>query len=115
MKIQHLAVIFIIIILPISLVLSLYTGNLIKVSNKESSYDALLLNSTYDAIRAYQMNTLNNNYAGVSDSKVRDINASTNSFFNSLAIGLSSSGYGKDELKTYVPAMLYTLYDGYYV
>ncbi len=115
MKIQHLAVIFVIIILPISLVLSIYTGNLIKVSNKQSSYDTLLLNSTYDAVRAYQMNTLNNNYTGVNESKIRDINASVNSFFNSLATGLSSSGYSKDDLRTYVPAMIYTLYDGYYV
>ncbi len=115
MKIQHLAVIFIIIVLPISLVLSVYTGNMVKVSNKQASYDALLLDSTYDAIRAYQMNTLNNHYSSESNSKIRDINASINSFFNSLATGLSGSGYTKTDLNTYVPSLLYTLYDGYYV
>ncbi len=115
MKIQNLAVIFVIIILPISIVLSTYTGKLISVVKAQSNYDQLLLNSTYDAIRAYQMNTLNDDYDQVANAKVRDINASINSFFNSLAAGMSWGGYTKRELIDYVPAMLYTLYDGYYV
>lgn len=115
MKLQNLAVIFIVIILPIALILSVYTSNLIDVTNKQSEYNALLLNSTYDAVRAYQINTLNNSYDSVNNSKVRDINASINSFFNSMAIGLSSSGLTKHELNDYIPALLYTLYDGYYV
>ena len=115
MKLQNLAVIFIVIILPISLILSVYTGNLITVANKQADYDSTLLNSTYDSVRAYQMNTLNNNYESATNSKVRDINASINSFFNSLGTGFASSGLGKQELKDYVPAILYTLYDGYYV
>ena len=115
MKLQNFAVVFIIIILPIALVLSVYTGNLIDVANKQAEYDSILLNSTYDSVRAYQLNTLNNNYESATNSKVRDINASINSFFNSLSAGLSSSGLGKEQLTDYVPAMLYTLYDGYYV
>lgn len=115
MKLQHLAVIFIIIILPISMVISTYVNNLIGVAKKDSDYDAILLNSTYDAVRAYQINTLNNDYASVTASRVRDLNASINSFFNSLATGISSSAYSKNELNSYIPAMLYTLYDGYYV
>ena len=115
MKIQNYSVIFIVIIMPIALILSIYTGNLIDVANKQSQYDALLLGATYDAVRAYQMNTLNNSYDSESNSKVRDINASINSFFNSLAAGMSQSGLTKNELTDYVPAMLYTLYDGYYV
>ena len=115
MKLQNFAVVFIIIVLPISLVLSVYTGNLITVANKQADYDSTLLNSTYDSVRAYQMNTLHNSYESATNSKVRDINAAINSFFNSLAAGFSSSGLGKQELKEYIPAMLYTLYDGYYV
>ena len=115
MKLQNFAVIFIVIILPIALVVSEYTGNLITVANKQAEFDSTLLNSTYDSVRAYQMNTLNNNYESATNSKVRDINASINSFFNSLSTGLSSSRLGKQELKDYIPALLYTLYDGYYV
>ncbi len=114
-KIQNFAVVFIVIIMPIALVLSVYTGNLIDVANRQASYDSILLNSTFDAVRAYQMNTINNDYEAVTNSKVRDINSSINSFFNSLAFGLSSSGLTKTELTDYIPALLYTLYDGYYV
>ncbi|MBR3133848.1 MAG: hypothetical protein IKG56_00110 [Clostridia bacterium] len=115
MKLQHLAVIFIIIILPISMVISTYVNNLIDVSNKEAQYNTVLMNSTYDAVRAYQINTLNNTFASVNASRVRDIQASVNSFFNSLASGLSTGGYSKTELQAYVPAILFTLYDGFYV
>ena len=115
MKLQQLSVIFIIIILPIAIVLDTYVNNLIDVSNKQKNYNTILYNSTYDAVRAYQMNTLNNSFASVNTSRDRDINATVNSFFNSLASGFSSSGYTKNELKDYIPAMLFTLYDGYYV
>ena len=114
MKLQHLAVIFILIIMPISMVISTYVNNLIDVSNKEAQYDTVLMNSTYDAVRAYQINTLHNSFASVNSSKVRDINASVNSFFNSLATGLSSKGYSKNDLEHYVPSILITLYDGFY-
>ena len=115
MKLQQLSVIFIIIILPIAMVLNTYVNNLIDVSNKQKNYDTILYNSTYDSIRAYQMNTLNNSFSSVNTSRERDINATINSFFNSLASGFSSSGYTKNDLKDYIPAMLFTLYDGYYV
>jgi len=115
MKLQHLAVIFVIIIVPIALVLSTYTDGLIKVINNEAHYDTVLTNATYDAIRAYQMNTLHNSFASVNNSRERDINASVNSFFNSLSLGLDKSGYTKTELNEYIPSMLFTLYDGYYV
>ena len=115
MKLQQLSVIFIIIILPIAMVLDTYVNNLIDVSNKEKNYNTTLYNSTYDSVRAYQMNTLNNSFASVNSSRERDINASVNSFFNSLASGFSSSGYTKNDLKDYIPALLFTLYDGFYV
>lgn len=115
MKIQHLAVIFVIIILPIVLVLSTYMENMIKVSNKERMYDSALYNATYDAVRSYQMNTLNNSFANVNTSRYRDVKATANSFFNSLKTGLSQSGYSKGDLNQYIPAILFTLYDGFYV
>ena len=115
MKLEQLSVIFIIIILPIAIVLDTYVNNLIDVSNKQKNYNTILYNSTYDAVRAYQMNTLNNSFASVNTSRDRDINATVNSFFNSLASGFSSSGYTKNDLKDYIPAILFTLYDGYYV
>ena len=115
MKLQQLAVIFVIIVLPISLVLAMYTDNNIDVLKTQAEYNDILLTATNDAVKAYQMNTLRNGYSTVNDSKIRDISASVNSFFNSLASGMGSSAYKKEDLEPYIPALLYTLYDGYYL
>ena len=115
MKIQQLAVIFVIIVVPISLVLSMYTTNNTEVLKTQAEYNSVLLNATNDAVNAYQMNTLRNGYSTINDSKIRDISAAVNSFFNSLASGLGSSGYRKEDLEGYIPALLFTLYDGYYL
>ena len=115
MKLQQLAVIFVIIVLPISLVLAMYTDNNIDVLKTQAEYNDILLTATNDAVKAYQMNTLRNGYSTVNDSKIREISASVNSFFNSLASGMGSSAYKKEDLEPYIPALLYTLYDGYYL
>lgn len=115
MKLQHLAVVFVIIMLPISLVLARYTDVNIGVIQSQASYNDVLLNATYDAVRAYQLNTLSNGYSAINDSKVRDVSASVNSFFNGLASGLGVSGYKREDLQGYIPAILFTMYDGYYL
>ncbi len=115
MKLQQLAVIFVIIVLPISLVLSIYTSNNIDVLGTQADYDNILITATNDSVNAYQMNTLRNGYSTINDSKIRDISASVNTFFNSLASGLGSSGYRREDLEPYIPALLFTLYDGYYL
>lgn len=51
----------------------------------------------------------------MSNSKLRDIEASVNSFFNSIASNFNMAGYNKDILTNYVPALVYTMYDGYYI
>ena len=80
MKLQHLAVIFILIILPISMVMASYIQNQIEAIEIQSSYDRSLINATYDAVKAFQLNTTNNMYSSISDSKIRDIEASVNNF-----------------------------------
>ena len=102
MKLQQLAVIFVIIVVPISLVLSMYTKNNTEVLKAQAEYDSILLNATNDAVNAYQMNTLRNGYSTINDSKIRDISASVNSFFNSLASGMGSSGYNREDLEGYI-------------
>ena len=115
MKIQSLAVLFIIIILPISIILTAYTSNQIKTLNLQTSYDSNLDNATYDALKAFQINTINNSTSDLSNSKIRDIEASINTFFNSIATNFNMIGYNQDILKEYVPALVYTMYDGYYI
>ncbi len=115
MKLQNLGVIFIIIILPISILLNAYTRNHIKTLSLQTSYDTKLNNATYDALKAFQLNTVNSDTSDLANSKLRDIEASANTFFNSVASNFNMAGYNQDILKEYVPALVYTMYDGYYI
>ncbi len=112
MKLQNLAIIFILIVVPIALVMGLYVrgqGNTITLQNQ---YDSFLSNANYDAVSAYKINTHDNELVGNADSIREDIEASTNTFMRSMASNLNIS---QDDVKVYVPAMLYSLYDGYYI
>ena len=115
MKLQYIAIIFVLIIVPISMVMSVYIQNQIDAINLQTQYDSNLITATYDAIKAFQLNTVNNKYSGISDSKIRDIEASVNTFYNSLISSMSQYVQSPDELRDYTPALLYTLYDGYYI
>lgn len=115
MKIENLAIIFIIIILPISVILSNYTRNQTKTLGLQILYDSKLSNATADALKAFQLNTINNDTSDLSNSKLRDIEASANTFFNSVASHFNMSGYNQNILSDYVPALVYTMYDGYYI
>ena len=115
MKIQSLAVMFIILILPISLVLSTYVQNRVDTLSLQTQYDSKLKSATYDALKAYQLNSFNSDASDLVNSKIRDIKASVNTFFTSLATNFSTVGYTKETLQNYVPAVVYTMYDGYYI
>lgn len=115
MKLQNLGVIFIIIILPISMILNAYVGNQVKTLSLQASYDTKLNNATYDALKAFQLNTINSDTSDLANSKLRDIEASANTFFNSIASNFNMVGYNRDILADYVPALVYTMYDGYYI
>lgn len=112
MKLQYLAVIFVIIILPISMVMSSYIQNQIDTITLQTLYKTKLDNSTYDALKAFQINSVNNKYSSVSNSKIRDIEASINTFYNSMKTSMVSS---KEDVQSFIPAILFTLYDGYYI
>ena len=115
MKIQELSIIFIIIILPISIVLSAYTQFQIDTLNLQTLYDQKLTSATFDAIKAFQINTANSTTSDLSNSKIRDIEASVSTFKNSLMNTFELTGYTGDELNNYIPALVYTMYDGFYI
>lgn len=115
MKLQNLAVIFIIIIMPISMVLTSYIQSRVETLNLQISYDQKLYDSTYDAVIAFQKNTVNSSTSDLTASKLRDIEASINAFFISAGENFGMSGYGKQGIEGFVPAIVYTLYDGYYI
>ena len=103
MKLQNLTVIFSIIVIPITLILSAYVQTQIDTANLQEYYDTKLLDATHDAVAAFQLNTLNNEYSTNSDSMRRDIKAAINTFSNSLS---SSMGFGtslKNTVLTYIP------------
>ena len=115
MKIQDLAIIFVIIILPISLVISAYTQYQIKTVSTQTLYDAKLTSATYDAIKAYQLNAQNSSTSDQANSKIRDIEASVETFKNSIMATFRLDGYSEDDLNQYIPALVYTMYDGFYI
>lgn len=115
MKLQHLAIIFVIIILPISMVVTYYIQTQIDTIKLQRDYNVKLQTATADAIKSFQLNTINNKYSTVSDSKIRDIEAAISSFYNSLGTELGASGYTTEDLQSFIPAMVYTMYDGYYI
>lgn len=115
MKLQHFAVIFAIIFLPIILITSYYIQKQVDTVNLQLSYDSSLLDATYDAMSAFEINTANEDLSTVSDSLRSIITASNNIFLNTLATNLGYSNASKSYVQPYISAVIYTLYDGYYI
>lgn len=115
MKLQNLLIIFIVIALPVILILSVYIEYQIDTVNMKTAYDSVILGATYDAMTTLQLNTTNNKYSSASDSFIRDMEASINVFSKSFATSLGQTGMSKQNVLTYIPALLYTMYDGYYI
>lgn len=115
MKLQYLAVIFVVIIIPISFVMSEYIQTQIDTIILQTTYKNSLNTATYDALKAFQINSNNNKYSNISSSKIRDIEASINTFYNSLWASMENYVSSKDDLSVFIPAIVFTLYDGYYI
>lgn len=115
MKLQYMIVIFAIIIIPITFLLSIYIQTQTDSISLQTKYDTMLLDATYDAIVAFQSNTLNNENSTDKDTLRDSITASINVFSNSLSNNLGVGGYSKEYLMPYVPAIAYTMYDGFYI
>ena len=115
MKLQGVSVIFALIVLPLILVLTYYIQLQVDTIEMQKEYDKKLLDSTYGAMSAFEINTANEDLSSVSDSLRTIMEASTNIFMNTLATNLGMSNASKSYLEPYIPAILYTLYDGYYI
>ena len=115
MKIQSLAIIFVIIIMPIAILVSEYVQGQKSTLSNQISYDSKLISATYDAVKAFQINTVNSTTSDIAGSKIRDIEAASNAFFDSISNGFGLKGNKTDAIKMYVPALVFTLYDGYYI
>lgn len=115
MKLQNMTVIFSIIVIPITLILSAYIGIQIDTVMLWRQYDTKLMDATHDAVVAFELNTINNKYSTNADSIRRDIKAAINTFSTSLATGFGLPAGGSSTIMPYIPALVFTLYDGYYI
>ena len=117
MKLSNIAVIFIVIALPVLLILGYYISLQIDTINMQTAYNTKLLESTKEAVEAFEINTVewNEEHSNTADSKRRDVVASINTFTTSLANNLGVAGTSKDYMMSRIPAIAYTLYDGYYI
>lgn len=115
MRLQHAAIFFIIIFIPIFMVISYFIQQQVDTLALQNTYDAKLLDATHDAMLALELNTANEDLSTVSDSLRGMVEASTNIFFNTLATNLGISNASKSFVQPYIPAILYTLYDGFYL
>lgn len=115
MKLQGLAILFIILILPLSIIIGEYASFQIETFRLERLYDSRLITATHDAIKTYQINTFNDELSDIVNNKLETIEASATTFYNSLRSGFAMQGYTAEELQQYVPALVYTMYDGYYI
>lgn len=118
MKIQNMAIIFLIIIIPLILVLSYYLHLQQKTLELQAAYDTKLADATKEGIKAFEVNTVDwsewvskkNNIT-----KRNNANAVVNTFVSSLANQLNVTGTAKEFMINYIPAMAITMYDGYYI
>lgn len=115
MKLQSFGVIFALIVIPLILVLTYYIQLQVDTIELQTEYDTHLLSATHDAMSSFELNTANEDLSSVSDSLRTIIEASSNIFINSLATKMGMSNASKSYIEPYIPAMLYTLYDGYYI
>ena len=117
MKLQNLTVIFVIIMIPIILVTSYYIQLQIDTVTMQTDYKTKLIKAAKDSIEAFEINSVqwNSEYSSTTDSKRRNINASVNTFITSFANALGIGGTSKEYMINYIPAILYTMYDGYYI
>lgn len=115
MKLQSIAIVFTIIILPMVIILTYYIQMQVDTIALQASYDSKLFDATHDAMSAFEINTANEDLSAVSDSLRSIIEATNSIFFNTLATNFGMSNASQFNLEPYVPAILYTLYDGYYI
>ena len=115
MKLQNLTVIFLIIIIPIILLQSAYISNGIKTINYQTIYDTGLVTATHDAVHAYELNTLNDEYSSSAQTKREILNASIKMFERSLCKTCNIPEFNLSAIENYIPAIVFGLYDGFYI
>lgn len=118
MKVQNLAIIFLVITIPLIMILSYYLNLQQKTLKLQAEYDTKLAESTKEGIKAFEVNTVDWAEWVLKQTNETDRNNATaaiNTFITSLANNLHISGTAKELMMDYLPAIAVTMYDGYFV
>ncbi len=115
MKLSNLIVIFLALALPVILVLSFYVSLQVDTARLRGTYDSYLINAAHETMVAFELNTTRSRYSSIADSKIRDLEAAKNVFPSTLATSFGYTGSSSSYMMSYVPALVFTLYDGYYM
>ena len=117
MKLQNLIIIFIIIIIPIIIVFSYYLKLEANTIMMQTDYDSKLIEAARESLEAYIINTTewNHSFSTLANDKRRQINSSISTFTTSLANKIGIGGTSQENMLQYIPALVYVMYDGYYI
>lgn len=117
MELEDLVFIFLIIIIPMMLIVSYYIDLEAETIRIQIDYDGKLLEATKEAVEAFEINTTEwgSTYNSLANVKRRELLASINVFVTSLSTKLGIGGTAKEVVLGYIPAIVYTMYDGYYI
>jgi len=100
--------------LPLAVILSTYMQLQIDVVIAKEDLSTKLLDSAYDGILSFEINSLSiDNVTGASIKGY--VSSAVNTFFDTMSINMGASGGTKLDVQSYVPAILFTSYDGYYI
>lgn len=123
MKIQHYAIIFIIIILPFSIICKNKVDKKIDVLSEQTRINNALDTATSDAVDT--LIELNDEFYALYDGKTLDVTPAIakegiKSFFNTLAVNntlpfTADENYAENYFSPYIPAIVVVAYDGFYI
>ncbi len=115
MKLQGMTILYIIIIIPMLIVISLTLSFYKEQLNKKIEYNSELTGAVNDAITAFELNSSGQDYSNVSDNFTSLVEASVNIFRRSIATRLNMTNADENLMNRYFPLALFTGYNGYYI
>ena len=115
MKLQGMAILYIIIIIPMLIVISLTLNSYKEQLNNNIKYNTDLTGAVNDAITAFELNSSSQDFSNVSDNFTSLVDASVNIFRRSIATRLNMTNADESLMNRYFPLALFTGYSGYYI
>ncbi len=115
MKLQGMTILYVIIIIPMLIVISLTLSGYKEELNNSLKYKSELTGAVNDAITAFEINSASQDYSNVSDTFASLVEASVNVFSRSIATRLNMTNADEALMNRYFPLALFTGYSGYYI